>query len=63
MQFFNESVRNVIKISLKFVPKGSINNKEALGQVMAWFLTGYKPLPAPSSPTYKCGTSGRQVKS
>ena len=34
MQFFNESVQNVIKMSLKFVPKGSINNKEALGQVM-----------------------------
>ena len=29
--FFNENVRISIKISLKFVPKGPINNNPALG--------------------------------
>ena len=33
------------KNSLKFVPKGPINNKPALVQVMAWRWTGDKPLP------------------
>ena len=38
-----------IKISLKFVPKGPIDNKSALVQVMvmAWHRTGDKPLPEP----------------
>ena len=35
------------EISLKFVPKGPIDNKWALVQVMAWHLTGDKPLPEP----------------
>ena len=35
------------EILLKFVPKGSINNKPALVQVMAWRRTGDKPLPEP----------------
>ena len=30
--------------SLKVIPKGSINNIPALGQIMAWFWSGYKPL-------------------
>ena len=34
-----------IQISLKFVPKGPIENKSALVQVMAWHPTGDKPLP------------------
>ena len=34
-----------IRISLKFFPKGLINNKSALVEVMAWHLTGDKPLP------------------
>ena len=34
--FLNENVWILIKISLKFVPKGSIGNKPALFQVMAW---------------------------
>ena len=38
---FNESVW----ISLKFVPKGPIDYKSALVQVMAWHRTGEKPLP------------------
>ena len=43
--FLNENVRISIKISLKFVPKGPIDNKAALVQVMAWRSTGDKPLP------------------
>ena len=34
--FLNENVRISIKISLKFVPKGPINNIPALVQIMAW---------------------------
>ena len=45
--FINENICNLIKISLKFVPKGSIDNKSAWVQVMAWRRTGGKPLPAP----------------
>ena len=45
--FLNENVRISIKISLKFVPKGPIDNKSALVQVMAWRRTGDKPLPEP----------------
>ena len=36
-----------IRISLKFVPKGPIDNKSALVQVMAWCRTGDEPLPEP----------------
>ena len=43
----NENVRISIKISFKFVPKGPIDNKSALVQVMAWRRTGDKPLPEP----------------
>ena len=43
----NENVWILIKISLKFVPKGLIDNKPALVQVMAWRRTGDKPLPEP----------------
>ena len=34
-----------ITISLKFIPKGPIDYKSALVQVMAWHRTGEKPLP------------------
>ena len=43
--FLNENVRISIQISLKFVPKGPIDNKSALVQVIAWCRTGDKPLP------------------
>ena len=43
--FLNENIRMLIQISLKFVPKGPIDNKSALVQVMAWRRTGDKPLP------------------
>ena len=42
--FFNENVWIPIKISLKFVPKGPINNIPALVQMMAWHQLGDKPL-------------------
>ena len=42
--FLNENVRISIKISLKFVPKGPINNIPALIQIMAWRRPGDKPL-------------------
>ena len=42
--FFNENVLISIKISLKFVPKGPINNIQALVQIMAWRRPGDKPL-------------------
>ena len=45
--FLNENIWIPIKISLKFVPKGSINNIPALVQVMAWRRPGDKPLSEP----------------
>ena len=42
---FNESVWISITISLKFVPKGPIDYKSALVQVMAWHQPGEKALP------------------
>ena len=42
--FLNENVWISIKISLKFVPKGPINNIPALVQIMAWHCPGNKPL-------------------
>ena len=40
----NENVRILINISLKFVPKGLINNIPALVQIMVWRWPGDKPL-------------------
>ena len=42
--FLNEDIWISIKISLKFVPKGPINNIPALVQIMAWRRPGDKPL-------------------
>ena len=42
--FLNENVKISIKISLKFVLKGQINNIPALVQIMAWRRPGDKPL-------------------
>ena len=42
--FMNENVRISINISLKFVPKGIINNIPVLVQIMAWRRPGDKPL-------------------
>ena len=45
--FLNENVLISIKISLKFIPKGPINNIPALVQIMAWRRPGDKPLSEP----------------
>ena len=42
--FLNENAWISITISLKFVPKGPINNIPALVQIMAWRRSGDKPL-------------------
>ena len=42
--FLKENVWIPIKISLKFAPKGPINNIPALVQIMAWCWPGDKPL-------------------
>ena len=63
--FLNENVWILTEISLKFVPKGSINNNPALFQVMAWRRPGDKPLSEPmmvSSQTHICVTRPRWVK-
>ena len=57
--FLNENVRISIEISLKFVPKGPINNIPALVQIMAWRRSGDKPLSEPmmvSLMTHVCVT-------
>ena len=63
--FLNENVRISIKISLKFVPKGPINNYPALVQIMAWRRSGDKPLSEPmmvSLLTHICVTRPQWVK-
>ena len=40
----NENDRIPIRLSLKFLPRGPLDNKPALVQVMAWHRTGDKPL-------------------
>ena len=63
--FVNENVWIPIKISLKFVPKGSINNNPVLFQIMAWRRPGNKPLSEPMmvcSLTHICVTRLQWVK-
>ena len=63
--FLNETFRISIKISLKFVPKGPINNIPALVQIMAWRRSGDKPLSEPmmvSLPTHIWVTRPQWVK-
>ena len=45
--FLNENCFILMKISLKFVAQGPINNIPALVQVMAWHRSGDKPLSEP----------------
>ena len=55
--FLNENNLIPIKISLKFVSKGQINNIPAVVQIMAWRRPGNKPLSDPmvvSLPTHIC---------
>ena len=42
--FLNGNVCISIKVSLKFVPNGPIDNKSALVQMMTWHRVGNKPL-------------------
>ena len=63
--FMNENVRILIKLSLKFIPKGPINNIQALVQIMAWRWPGDKPLSEPmlvSLLTHICVTRPQWVK-
>ena len=63
--FLNENVWIPIKISLKFVPKGPINNIPALDQIMAWRRPGDKPLSEPIMvrlATHICVTRPQWVK-
>ena len=64
--FLRENVWIPTKISLKFVPKGPINNIPALVQLMAWRRPGDKPLSEPmmvSLLTQICVTRPQWVKS
>ena len=64
--FLNENVWILINISLKFVPRGPINNIPALVQVMAWRRPGDKPLSEPMMarlPTHICVTQPQWVNS
>ena len=45
--YLHENVWISIEISLKFVPKGPINNIPGLVQIMAWRRLGDKPLSEP----------------
>ena len=63
--FLNENVRISITISLKFVPKGPMNNNPSLFQIMACRLDSNKPLSEPmmvSSLMHICVTRPQWVK-
>ena len=45
--FVTEKYCILIEIVSKFIPKGPIHTKPALGQTMAWCWTGDKPLYEP----------------
>ena len=64
--FLNVNVWILIEVSLKFVPKGPINNIPALVQIMVWWRPGDKPLSEPmmvSLLTHICVTRPQWVKS
>ena len=65
--FLNQNVWIPIETSLKFVPKGSINNNPALFQIMAWRRPGDKSLSEPIMAslllTHICVTRPQWVKS
>ena len=64
--FLHENVWISVEISLKFVPKGPINNIPALVQIMAWRRSGDKPLSEPmmvSLSTHICVTRPQWVNS
>ena len=45
--FMNEKFCILVRISLKFVPKGPIDNNPVLVHIIAWPQIGAKPLPEP----------------
>ena len=62
--FLNENIRISIKIPLKFVPQGLINNIPSLVLIMAWRRLGDKPLSEPMmvrSLTHICVTRPQWV--
>ena len=62
--FLNENIRVSIIISMKFVPKGLINNIPAFVLIMAWRRPGDKPLSEPMmvrSLTHICVTRPQWV--
>ena len=64
--FLNENGWIPIKISLKFVSQGPINNIPALVQIIAWRRPGDKPLSGPMMvrwPTHICVTRPQWVNS
>ena len=63
--FLNGNLWIPIKISLKFVFNGPINNIPAMVQIMAWCRSGDKPLSEPMMvglPTHICVTRHQWVK-
>ena len=63
--FVNKNVWISIKISLKFISKGPINNNPSLVQIMAWRQPGDKPLSEPTmvrSLTHICVTRPQWVE-
>ena len=63
--FLNENVWISIRISLKFVHRGPINNIPSLVQIMAWRRPGDKPLSEPMMVnllTHICVTRPQWVK-
>ena len=63
--FVNENARISIKISLKFDPRGPINDIPTLVQIMAWRRPGDKPLSDPMMVkllTYICVARPQWVK-
>ena len=63
--FSNENAWIPIKISLRFVPNGPMNDIPALVRIMAWRRPGDKPLSEPmmvSLPTHICVTRPQWVK-
>ena len=63
--FLKENVWISINISLKFVPRGPINNIPTLVQIMAWRRPGDKPLSEPMMirlQTYICVARPQWVK-
>ena len=62
--FLNENIWISIKISLKFIAKGPIDNIAALVHIMAWLRPGDKPLSGPMMvrlPTHICVTRPQWV--